>query len=64
MNALGVGDGRRGLLYHHLFSSTAPDFVSESVETQTALTSVATALAPLKVPVTWLLDAGFDDIAV
>lgn len=64
MNALGVGNGRRGFLYHHLFSSTAPDFVSESVETQTALASVAATLAPLHVPVTWLLDAGFDDIAV
>lgn len=64
MNALGVGKGQRGLLYHHLFSSTAPDFVSESVETQTALASVATALDPLNVPVTWLLDAGFDDVAV
>jgi hypothetical protein len=65
LNALGIGtQGRRGLLYHRLFSSHAPDFVSESVETQTALRSVGQALAPLGVPITWLLDSGFDDIAV
>ena len=65
LNALGIGtSGRRGLLYQRLFSSHAPDFVSESVEIQTALRSVGEALAPLAVPVTWLLDSGFDDIAV
>ncbi len=65
LNALGIGtEGRRGLLYHRLFSSHAPDFVSESVEVQAALRSVGTALAPLEVPVTWLVDSGFDDIAV
>jgi hypothetical protein len=65
LNALGIGTGgRRGLLYHRLFSSQAPDFVSESVEVQTALASVSRALGPLGVPVTWLLDSGFDDIAV
>jgi hypothetical protein len=65
LNALGIGtSGRRGLLYHRLFSSHAPDFVSESVETQTALQSVGQALTPLGAPVTWLLDSGFDDIAV
>ena len=65
LNAIGIGTaGRRGLLYHRLFSSHAPDFVSEPAETQTALTSVGAALAPLGVPVTWLLDSGFDDVAV
>lgn len=65
LNALGIGtDGRRGLLYHRLFSSHAPDFISESRETQSALTSVGQALTALGVPVTWLLDSGFDDIAV
>ncbi len=65
LNALGIGtSGRRGLLYHRLFSSQAPAFVSESHETQTALRSVGQALAPLGRPVTWLLDSGFDDIAV
>ncbi len=65
LNALGIGtDGRRGLLYHRLFSSHAPDFVSESVETQMALRSVGAALAPLGAEITWLLDTQFDDIAV
>lgn len=64
MNAIGVGVERRGLLYHHLFSSTADDFVSESVETQQALAATGAALAPLETDVTYILDAGFDDIAV
>lgn len=65
LNALGIGtSGRRGLLYHRLFSSHASDFVSESAETQAALTSVGQALASGGVPITWLLDSGFDDIAV
>src|SRR5260221_197382 len=47
-------------------SSTAPNFVSEPHEVQTALTSVSQAIAALKahMPVTWLLDSGFDDVAV
>jgi len=64
INAIGVGYERRGLLYHHLFSSTADDFVSESTETQQALAAVGDALAPLDAAVTYILDAGFDDIAV
>ena len=68
LNAIGVGTGgRRGLLYHRLFSSHAPDFVSEAEETRGAVASVALALAPLAADgaaVTWVLDAGFDDVAV
>src|SRR5690242_8450120 len=68
LNAIGIGTGgRRGLLYHRLFSSHAPDFVSEAAETRTAIDSVATALGPLVAEgttVTWALDAGFDDVAV
>jgi hypothetical protein len=65
LNALGIGgDGRRGLLYHRLFSSQAPDFLSESHEIQLALGAVGGALTPLGVPVSWLLDTQFDDIAV
>jgi hypothetical protein len=64
LNAIGVGVERRGLLYHHLFSSTAPDFVSESRETQTALTAINAGLAPLDAEVTYLLDAGFDASAL
>jgi hypothetical protein len=64
LNALGVGRQRRGLLYHRLFSSTAPDFKSESDETQQALASIGAALTALAADVTYILDAGFDDIAV
>jgi len=64
INAIGVGRQRRGLLYHRLFSSTAVGFLSESTETQTALASVGAALAPLAADITYIFDAGFDDIAV
>jgi hypothetical protein len=63
-NAIGIGKQRRGLLYHHLFSSTADDFVSESVETQIALKRVGEALEPLGADVTDSIDAGCDDLAV
>lgn len=64
LNALGVGRQRRGLLYHRLFSSTAPGFTSEPDEVQQALTSIGKAVAPLAADVTYVLDAGFDDVAV
>lgn len=64
INAIGVGYQRRGLLYHRLFSSQATGFLSESAETQAALASVGAALAPLAADVTYILDAGFDDVAV
>jgi len=64
INAIGVGRQRRGLLYHRLFSSTAVGCLSESAETQAALASVGAALAPLAADVTYVLDAGFDDVAV
>lgn len=64
INALGVGKQRRGLLYHRLFSSTASDFRSESAETQQALASIGTAVAGLAAEITYIFDAGFDDIAV
>ena len=66
MNVIGVTPGRRGLLYHHLFSSQAPDFRSEPAEVQEALQTVSQALSSLKEhkTLTWLLDSGFDDIAI
>lgn len=64
INALGVGRQRRGLLYHHLFSSRAEGFRSESAETQAALASVGAALAPLTADITYVFDSGFDDVAV
>jgi hypothetical protein len=67
LNAIGMSrGGRRGLLYHRLFSSHAPDFVSEPEETRAAIRSVGTAVAPLVAEgaeVTEVLDAAFDDVA-
>jgi len=63
LNAIGVGPAKRGLLYHRLFSSAAADFVSESAEERAAIAAVGEALAPLGAEVTWILDAGFDDVA-
>ena len=64
LNALGLGPSKRGLLYHRLFSSTAADFVSESEERRTAIGAVTAALAPLAAEITWILDSGFDDVAM
>jgi hypothetical protein len=63
LNVLGMGrGGRRGILYHRLFSSAAPDFESESTEIQDALRTIGAALADKSV--TYLLDSQFDDVAV
>ncbi len=62
---LGITPGRRGILYHRLFSSQAPGFVSEPAEVQQALEKVSQALAPFKgqKTITWITDRGFDDVA-
>ena len=52
LNAIGLGPPRRGLLSHTRFSSAAADFLSESREAQTAMRSVAAALAPRDATVT------------
>ena len=66
MNVLGVRPGRRGVLYHRLFSSTATDFVSEPAKVQQALQTVSQAVTGLKsrLTVSWVPDRGFDDVAV
>jgi hypothetical protein len=66
LNVIGLTPGRRGLLYHRLLSSQAPDFVSEPAEVQQALTTVSQALRPLKErkTVTWRLPSGFNEVAV
>jgi hypothetical protein len=66
LNVLGITPGRRGILYHRLFSSQAPGFVSEPTEVQEALATVSQALTPLKArkTITWILDRGFDAVAV
>jgi hypothetical protein len=63
LNVLGVGrGGRRGILYHRLWSAEEPAFESESTEIQHALRAVGGALAGKSV--TYLLDSQFDDVAV
>jgi Transposase DDE domain len=65
LNVLGIGTGgRRGLLYHKLYSSTAADFLSAPAEERAAIRSVGTALAPLAADVTAIYDSGFDDQAI
>ena len=60
------GRRRRGLLYHRLFSSHAPAFVSESEEARAAIRAGRATPAPLVAAgaeVVEILDASFDDIA-
>ena len=64
ITALGLGKGARGLLYHHLFSSKADDFVSEPQEVLSAVDGVSQALASVPRVVTFLMDRGFDSIAI
>jgi hypothetical protein len=64
ITALGLGKSVRGLLYHHLFTSRAATFVSEPQETFTAVQSVAQVLAGVPAVVTFLMDRGFDNIAL
>jgi hypothetical protein len=66
LNVLGITPGRRGILYHRLFSSAEKDFISEPWEVQKALEKVSAAAKPLKerMELNWILDSGFDDVAV
>jgi len=66
MNVIGVVPSRRGILYHRLFSSKEEEFLSESKEVQWALETVSQALQEVKrrMSVTWIVDTGFDDVAV
>lgn len=65
LTVLGLGgDGRRGLLYHRLYSSRAEDFVSAPSETRQAIRTVGDALADWTMPITAIMDRGFDDQAI
>lgn len=66
LNVLAVTPQHRALLYHRLFSSKEYSHLSESHEVQSALKEVGTALRPIQTehPVTWIMDSGFDDVAV
>lgn len=64
-NMLGIGsEGRRGLLYHRLFSSQEPGFVSENAEIVQALAATEASLTHTTVPKTWVWDRGFDNDAL
>ena len=66
LNVVGITPSRRGVLYHRLFSSKEDDFLSESLEAQQMLQTVSAALVAVKqrMTVSWILDSGFDDVAV
>lgn len=65
LTILGLGGaGRRGLLYHRLYSSQAEDFVSAPSETRRAIRTVGQALSDWTVPITAIMDRGFDDQAI
>jgi hypothetical protein len=66
LNVLGLVPSRRGVLYHRLFSSQEENFLSESLEIQTALQTVKQALKECnqQPAVTWIMDTGFDNVAV
>jgi hypothetical protein len=59
LNVLGVTPGRRGILYHRLFSSVAKDFDSEPLEVQRGLKTVSQAVQGLKerMAVSWIADS-------
>ncbi len=60
-NVLGMGKEARGLLYHRLFSSQAPDFVSENREIEQAIEATEDSLKEFGGPKTWVVDCGFDN---
>jgi hypothetical protein len=66
LNVLAVTPQHRALLYHRLFSSKEDNHISECHETQTALEQVSEALGSVGEahPITWIMDSGFDDVAV
>ena len=62
INVLGLGEKeKRGLLYHRLFSSQAPGFVSENEEIEKAIDRVTQKLAGYQGEKTWVIDRGFDN---
>jgi hypothetical protein len=62
MNVLGLGEKeKRGLLYHQLYSSQAPGFVSENEEIEKAIEQVTRRLGAYQGEKTWVMDRGFDN---
>lgn len=64
VTVLGMGPERRGLLYHHLFSSHEPGFTSEPQMVRQAIRAVGRALVGHRGERIWLLDRGLDDDAI
>jgi len=65
LNVLGIGrGGRRGILYHRLFTSKEEEFLSESKEIRDAFDAVGEGLKDKKGKVTYICDSQFDDVAV
>jgi hypothetical protein len=66
LNVLGITPQWRGILYQRLSSSEEESFISEPIEVQQALQTVSKAIECLKErrTVSWILDRGFDDVAV
>jgi hypothetical protein len=66
LNVLGLTPGRRGILYHRLFSSEESGFGSPPAGVQQALVTVSQAVDALRkrMHITWILASGFDDVAV
>jgi hypothetical protein len=66
VSVLGVVPKRRGLLYHHLFSSQEDGFTSQPLELQRAIQTVHQAwqAQEKKSLVTWIMDSEMDDEAV
>jgi len=66
LTVLAVTPKRRGILYQKVLSSEEPGFLSEPAEVQTMLATVHQAVreGQVEAQVSWLLDSGFDDVAV
>jgi hypothetical protein len=61
VNVLGMGAGAaRGLLYHHLYSSSEVGFDSQNREVARAIQATEAALQAFQKAKTWVMDRGFD----
>lgn len=62
LNVLGIGEKeKRGMLYHRLYSSQAPGFISENDEIEKAIDQVTQQVVGYAGEKTWVMDRGFDN---
>ncbi len=62
LNVLGLGEKeKRGMLYHRLYSSQAPGFLSENEEIGKAIDEISQQLLGYPGEKTWVMDRGFDN---